>query len=68
MFDGFGVKLVGKEYLTHLIKSLQNYYENDIDITGSQYCCVKMDWDYLERTIEISIHTFVPDKLNEFNY
>ena len=41
--DNFGVKFVGEENLTHLIKSLQHYYETDIYRTCSQYCGIKLD-------------------------
>ena len=44
--DDFGVKYVGKEYVTHTVKVLKQYYKIVIDWEGNIYSGLTLDWDY----------------------
>ena len=63
--DNFGVKCIGVEQLKHLIKSLKQFYEIELDITGTKYCGITLEWDYANRTVDLPIPKYVPTKLKE---
>jgi hypothetical protein len=66
--DDFGIKFVGVNHLKHLVDSLKKLYEIDLDIKGSKYCGITLEWDYVNRTVDLSMPTYVPTKLKEFNH
>ena len=66
--DNFGVNFVDVEQLRHLVKSLKKFYEIVLDSTGSKYCGIKLEWDYENRTVELSMPNHVPTKLKEFDH
>ena len=45
--DDFGVKYVGKEHADHLIKTLENQYDQIVvDWEGKLYCGIRLEWNY----------------------
>jgi hypothetical protein len=67
--DDFGVKFVGKEHAEHLINSLkQTYKKLTEDWTGSLYCGITLDWDYVGRTVDISMPEYIKKKLQEYKH
>jgi hypothetical protein len=65
--DDFGVKFVGKEHTEHLIKALQETYEMSInDWLGSLYCGITLEWDYVKRTVDMSMPGYVEAALRQF--
>ena len=66
--DNFGVKIVGVEHLQHLVESLKKFYEIELDPTGTKYCGITLEWDYFNRTVDLSMPKYVPIKLKEFNH
>ena len=66
--DDFGVKFVGVEQRRHLITSLKKIYEIELDMTGTKYCSITLEWDYNNRTVDLSMPKYVPTKLKEFNH
>jgi hypothetical protein len=57
--DDFGVKYVGKEHADHLITTLRKHYKLSEDWTGSLYCGITLDWDYTNRTLDISMPGYI---------
>ena len=54
--DDFGVKYVGKEHADHLISCLkQETYKLTEDWAGDLYCGISLRWDYVRRTLDISM-------------
>ena len=53
--DDFGVKYVGKEHADNLMESLQAYYPVVEDWTGGLYCGIKLEWNYEEGYVNISM-------------
>ncbi len=51
----FGVKFFIKAYVDHLISSIKQAYTLTEDWTGNLYCGILLDWDYVNRTIDISM-------------
>ena len=48
--DYFGVKHIGKENANHPIQSLKKLFTISIDLTGSIFCELTIDWEYAART------------------
>jgi hypothetical protein len=53
--DNFGVKYITKEYVDHLIVSLQSNYTLTEDWKGYMYCGISLQWDYINKTVDISM-------------
>ena len=66
--DDFGVKYVGLEHLHHLLTTLKQFYEIDLDMTGGKYCGITLEWNYHDRTVDLSMPKYVATKLKEFNH
>ncbi len=57
--DDFGVKYVGKEHVTHLIRILKEYYEILEDWSGNRYIGITFDWDYVNRRVHLSMPGYI---------
>ncbi len=68
MVDDFGVKYVGKEHALHLIESIKKTYTLTKDWSGDLYCGISLQWDYENRTIDISMPNYIKKKLQEYNH
>ena len=66
--DDFGVKFVGVEQLQHLVESFKKFYEIMLDPTEGKYCGITLEWDYENRTVDLSMPHCVPSKLKEFDH
>jgi hypothetical protein len=67
--DDFGVKYTARPQAQHLIKCLQADYE-DISIhwEGKLFAGITLDWDYENRTCDLSMPKYVPDALHKFQH
>ncbi len=66
--DDFGVKYVGKEHADHLIASIRSTYKKlTEDWTGSLYCGIMLDWDYVGRTVDISMPGYIKKNCKNTN-
>ncbi len=66
--DNFGVKYENKEDVDHLIASIKSTYKLTEDWTGNLYCGISLDWDYVNRTVDISMPGYIKKKLQEYNH
>ena len=66
--DDFGIKYVGREHAEHLIKTLQLKYPITIDWTGKKYLGLTLEWDYVNRTVDILMPSYIPDALQRFDH
>jgi hypothetical protein len=66
--DDFRVKYVGKENAKHLIKTLKLYYPISLNWEGNLYCGIKLDWDYMADTIDLSMPGYVEKALQHFQH
>ena len=66
--DNFGIKFVGIEQLQHLVESLNKFYEIVLDPTGIKYCGITLEWNYKNRTVDLSMPNYVPTKLKDFDH
>jgi hypothetical protein len=66
--DKFGVKFVSKADIDHLISSLKQTYKLTKDRRGNLYCGIKLNWDYVNRTVDISMPSYIKKKLQEYTH
>ena len=66
--DDFGVKYVNKDDVDHLVASIKKSYKLTEDWTGNLYCGIKLEWDYIGRTVDISMPGYIAKKLQEYNH
>jgi hypothetical protein len=57
--DDFGVKYEKKDDAEHLIASIKSTYRLTKDWTGNLYCSITLDWDYVNRTVDISMPGYI---------
>ena len=57
--DNFGVKYVDKTGVKHLISSIKSNYGLTGDWTGNLYCEISLDWDYVNRWVDISMPGYI---------
>ncbi len=66
--DNFGVKYVDKSNVEHLIASLKANYALTVDWTRNLYCGISLDWDYVNRWVDISMPGYIKKKLQEYKH
>lgn len=66
--DDFGVKYVGKEHAQHLIAALQTHYNIAIDWEGRTFCGITLNWNYKERTVDLSMPGYIERTLKKFQH
>lgn len=66
--DDFGVKYVGQEHAQHLVDTLKKYYKLAEDWKGDLYCGITLDWDYENRTLDISLPGYIKKVLQRFSH
>ena len=66
--DDFGVKYTGDATAKHLISALQSLYIISIDWTGQLYLGLTLKWDYVQRTVDISMPGYVHEALHRFQH
>ncbi len=66
--DDFGVKFVNKEDVDHLISSIKTTYSITKDWMGNLYCGISLKWDYIGRTVDISMPGYIKKKLQEYEH
>eukprot|EP00804_Cyclotella_cryptica_P006559 CCRYP_012819-RA/>CCRYP_012819-RA protein AED:0.29 eAED:0.29 QI:0/0/0/1/0.33/0/4/0/407 len=66
--DDFGIKYVGKEHAAHLLNALRQHYILGIDWSGTLYCRIARKWDYLNKTVDISMPGYIKKVLQRFRH
>jgi hypothetical protein len=64
--DDFAVKYVGKHHADHLRDALLKSYELTTDWEGKVYAGMSLEWDYKNRTCDISMPGYVSNVLSKF--
>ena len=57
--NAFGVKYTNKNDVIHLITTLKRIYEITTDWTESVYLDLCLKWDYIGRTVDLSISSYI---------
>jgi hypothetical protein len=66
--DDLGIKYIGRNNADHLITSIKKNYAISSDWTGSAYCGLKLDWDYNNGTVDLSIHGYIKAALHKYQH
>jgi hypothetical protein len=66
--DDFGIKYVGQEHAEHLKASIEKHYQISCDWTGSTYCGLKLDWDYKNKYVDLSMPGYIKADLNTLQH
>ena len=66
--DNFGVKYFGKKNSDHLIAALKGKYKISEDCTGSLYCGIGMDWNYIARTLDFGMPGYIKKQLQSYKH
>jgi hypothetical protein len=66
--DDFGVKYVGREHAEHLMACNKNNYNISSNWKGSAYCGLTLDWDYKNRTVDLSMPGYIKAALHKYQH
>jgi hypothetical protein len=66
--DDFGVKYVGHEHAEHLMTCIRKNYNISSDWNGGAYCGLTLDWDYKNRTVDLSMPGYIKAALHKYQY
>ena len=66
MVDDFCVQCSSVEDADHFLNALRAKYLITIDMEAKVYIVIKLDWDYLNRTVILSMPNYVRKALHIF--
>jgi hypothetical protein len=66
--DDFRVKYVGREHSEHLMECIKKNYNISSDWNGSAYCGLTLEWDYKNRTVDLSIPGYIKAALHKYQH
>jgi hypothetical protein len=66
--DDFGVKYLGIENAEHLLGVLQSKYEVTHNWNGDKFLGMKLDWDYQNGTVDLSMPGYIEKALQRFQH
>ena len=65
--DDFGIKYLREDDLNHLITALKQHYEVTLDKEGKEFVKIKLDWDYKQGKVHLSMKPYCEKALRQFN-
>jgi hypothetical protein len=66
--DDFGVKYVGREHVEHLMTCIKKIYNISSDWNGRAYCGLTLEWDYKNRTVDLSMPGYIKASLHKYQH
>ena len=66
--DDFGIKYFSELDAQHLIKALQAAYEITINKEGNDFCGLKLNWNYDNGFVDVSMPKYVNKALEKLNH
>jgi hypothetical protein len=66
--EDFGIKYIGKEHVDYLVNALKHDYKVTEDWTGGLYCGIELDWDYKNKTVDLSMPGYISNALYKFQH
>jgi hypothetical protein len=66
--DDFGVKYVGREHAEHLMTCIKKNYNISSDWNGTAYCGLTLDWNYQDRTVDLSMPGYIKAALHKYQH
>jgi hypothetical protein len=66
--DDFGVKCVGREHAEHLMTCIKKNYNISSDWNGTTYCGLTLDWNYKNRSVDLSMSGYIKAALHKYQH
>jgi hypothetical protein len=66
--DDLGVKYVDREHAEHLMTCIEKPYNISSDWNGTAYCGLTLDWDYKNRTFDLSMPGYIKAALHKYQH
>ena len=66
--DDFGIRYTNRDDADHFIATLRQSYDVSLDWTGSRYCGLTLEWDYENRTCDMSMPGYIERALQRFKH
>jgi hypothetical protein len=66
--DDFGIKYIGLDNAEHLMASIKKNDDILSDWEGSAYCGLKLDWDHINGTVDLSMPGYIKADLYKYQH
>ena len=66
--DDFLIKYTKDEDLQHLRDAINKYYKFKVDLEAKQYVGIHLNWDYINRTVRLSMEGYIEQALLELEH
>jgi hypothetical protein len=66
--DDLGVKYVGREHADHLMACIKKKYNISSDWYGTSYYGLTLDWNYQDRTVDLSMPGYIKAALHNYQH
>jgi hypothetical protein len=66
--DDFGVKYIGREHAEHLMECIKKNYKISSDWKGSAYYGLTLEWNYKNRTVDLSMPGYIKAALHKYQH
>jgi hypothetical protein len=66
--DDFGIKYVVQEHVEHLKASVDKHYQISCYLIGNACCGIKLDWDYKNKFVDLSMPGYIKASLHKFQH
>jgi hypothetical protein len=66
--DDLGVKYVDCEHAEYLMECIKKNYNISSDWKGSAYCVLTLEWDYKNRTVDLSMPGYIKAALHKYQH
>eukprot|EP00957_Ditylum_brightwellii_P195873 14923706-Ditylum_brightwellii.AAC.1 len=64
--DDFGIKYTNCDDVEHLITALRELYQITVDWDGKLFRVISLQWDYVNRTVDLSMPGYIEQALLKF--
>jgi hypothetical protein len=66
--DDFGLNNVSREHAEHLMTCIKKKYNISSDWNGTDYCGLTLEWDYKNRTVDLSMPGYIKSALHKYQH
>jgi hypothetical protein len=64
----FGIKYVSRKHIEHLSSILKEHYKCSQDWSSVRYLRMTINWDYINKSVRVSMLDYVPEALIRFHH